>query len=76
MNLHPSASTSQRQAAHPPLGYVAVEDHFHLPHGTTFASVSGIAVDARGHIFVLHRGPQPLLEFDADGTFIRAFGEG
>jgi sugar lactone lactonase YvrE len=61
---------------YPPLDYVAVEDSFQLPDGMTFASVSGIALNSRGHIFVLHRGPQPLLEFDADGTFIRALGGG
>ena len=59
----------------PALDYVAVADGFKLPPGMTFGGVSGVAIDAKGHIFVLHRGPGPLMEFDADGTFIRALGE-
>ncbi len=27
-------------------------------------------------MFVIHRGPMPLMEFDADGNFIRGFGDG
>ena len=41
-----------------------------------FGSVSGVAINSRGHIFLLHRGPNPLMEFDADGKFVRALGEG
>jgi DNA-binding beta-propeller fold protein YncE len=35
-----------------------------------------VAINSKGHIFVLHRGPNPLMEFDANGKFIRALGEG
>jgi sugar lactone lactonase YvrE len=35
-----------------------------------------VAFDANGHLFVLNRGPQPIAEFDPNGQFIRAFGEG
>ena len=27
-------------------------------------------------MFVIHRGPMPLMEFDADGNFMRGFGDG
>src|SRR5262249_11113078 len=60
----------------PPLDYVAVPDSFKLPAGMTFGSTSGVAINSQGHIFVLHRGPGPLMEFDAGGTFIRALGDG
>jgi DNA-binding beta-propeller fold protein YncE len=60
----------------PPLDYVAVADDFKLPAGMTFGGVSGVAINSQGHIFVLHRGPGPLMEFDATGQFIRALGEG
>jgi sugar lactone lactonase YvrE len=76
MTLRHATAPGTSPAVHPPLGYAAVDDPFRLPEGMTFASVSGIAFNSRGHIFVLHRGPQPLMEFDADGTFIRAFGAG
>jgi 6-bladed beta-propeller len=56
--------------------YVPVPDPFGLPPGMNFGSVSGVAIDSRGHIFILHRGPGPLMEFDPDGGFVRALGDG
>ena len=32
----------------------------------TFGGTSGVAINSKGHIFVLHRGPNPLMEFDAE----------
>lgn len=51
------------------------------PAGWNFIQASGIAVDGRGHLLVLHRGAYPLLDFEADGKFVRpwssvAFSEG
>lgn len=60
----------------PPLDYVAVADPLPLPQGTTIGAAASVAFDARGHLFVLNRGPQALAEFDADGRFVRAFGDG
>ena len=60
----------------PPLPYVAVPESFKLPTGKNFGGTSGIAFNSGGHIFVLHRGPMPLMEFDPDGNFIRGFGDG
>ena len=37
----------------PPLDYVAVPDSFTLPAGMTFGSTSGVAINSKGHIFVL-----------------------
>src|SRR5262245_12650835 len=64
------------QSSPPPLDYVAVADSFSLPAGMTFGSTSGVAINSKGHIFVLHRGPSPLVEFDPNGKFVRAFGDG
>ena len=58
------------------IGYIPVPDAFDLPPGVNFGSVSGVAIDSKGHIFLLHRGPGPLMEFDAEGKFIRALGDG
>ena len=58
------------------LDFVPVPEAFKLPNGMNFGSVSGVALDSKGHVFLLHRGPGPLMEFDADGNFIRAFGDG
>ena len=63
------------QAA-PELDYVAVPDSLPLPAGTTMGAPASVAFDAKGHLWVLTRGPQPLFEFDANGAFVRAFGEG
>jgi len=35
-----------------------------------------VAINSKGHIYVLHRGPNPLMEFDPAGKFVRAFGDG
>ena len=60
----------------PSLPYIAVPESFQLPPGMNFGGTSGIAFNSKGHIFVLHRGAMPLMEFDADGHFIRGFGDG
>jgi len=41
-----------------------------------FIQVSGVAVDAQGHILVLHRGAHPILEFESSGKFVRSWGNG
>jgi streptogramin lyase len=71
-----SVSAVAQSAPPPPLDYVAVADSFSLPTGMTFGSTSGVAINSKGHIFVLHRGPNPLMEFDTNGKFIRSLGEG
>lgn len=60
----------------PALDYVPVPDPLTLPAGTTMGASASVAFNSKGHLIVLNRGPQPLAEFDATGTFIRSFGEG
>jgi DNA-binding beta-propeller fold protein YncE len=60
----------------PELDYIAVANPLSFPAGTTMGAAASVAFDAKGHLWVLNRGPQPLVEFDGSGTFIRAFGEG
>lgn len=36
----------------------------------------GVAVDAHGHVLVLHRGAHPILEFESGGKFVRTWGDG
>jgi DNA-binding beta-propeller fold protein YncE len=60
----------------PALDYVAVADPLSLPAGTTMGAAASVAFDSTGHLWVLTRGQHPLIEFDAKGTFVRAFGEG
>ncbi|MDR1989922.1 MAG: peptidyl-alpha-hydroxyglycine alpha-amidating lyase family protein [Acidobacteriaceae bacterium] len=60
----------------PPLGYHAIENGVTLPAGITLGASSGVAFDAQGHLWVLNRGPHPIIEFDQQGRFMRSMGEG
>lgn len=55
----------------PELNYVAVPSPVTLPAGTTMGAAASVTFDARGHLWVLTRGMQPLFEFDENGVFIR-----
>jgi DNA-binding beta-propeller fold protein YncE len=41
-----------------------------------FGEVAAVATTKEGHILVLHRGANPLMEFDAGGKFLRSWGDG
>ena len=60
----------------PELDYVAVPNPLTIPADMTTGAAAAVAFDSNGHLWVLYRGQQPFAEFDADGKFIRAFGEG
>ena len=64
------------QTEFPALPYVAIAESFKLPPGMNFRGTSGIAFNSKGNIFVIHRGPMSVMEFDPDGNFIRGFGDG
>ncbi len=51
-------------------GFLAIPDTVKLD------AVSAVAVDAADRIYVLQRGEAPLLQFDADGKFLRSWGAG
>nr|QQZ51045.1 hypothetical protein JKL49_07670 [Phenylobacterium glaciei] len=68
-----------------PNAYAADPGFFKLPAGRTMGSTSAVATDSRGHIWIAERcganncaGSKldPILEFDANGGFIKAFGAG
>lgn len=62
--------------------YRALTDWERLPAGWSYADVAGVAVDAQDRVYVLNRGQSPLgpehpiIVFEPDGTFLRAFGDG
>src|SRR6185436_7771890 len=80
MSVRLAQSSSRRHRSTmqmaPPLPYIAVSESFQLPSGVNFGGTSGVAFNSQGNIFVIHRGPMPLMEFDPDGHFIRGFGDG
>jgi sugar lactone lactonase YvrE/mono/diheme cytochrome c family protein len=68
-----------------PNPYARDEGFLKLPAGRTMGSTSAVGVDSRGHIWVADRcaanacadSPlDPILEFDAQGRFLKAFGHG
>jgi len=59
----------------PKLNYEAVPDFFQLPPGEHFVEVAGVAVNSKGHIYVFHRGKHPLMEFDANGKYLRSIAD-
>lgn len=60
----------------PLLDYVPVPDALVVPDGIEMGASTDVAFDSRGHLYVLTRGTSPVMEFDAEGRFVRAFGEG
>ena len=77
-------SVNAQTAKVPEISYESVPDFLKLPADLYFGEVSGVAVNSKGHIFVFSRGntsgpayraaAAQLLEFDADGRFIREIG--
>src|SRR5580692_6790870 len=72
------------QQSVPEIRFQAQIDFFKLPLDLSFGEVAGVAVNSKGHIFVFSRGgttgpaygaaAAQLLEFDADGKYIREIG--
>src|SRR5215470_8955747 len=68
----------------PVIAFDSMPDPLKLPDNLYFGEVTGIAVNSNGHIFVLSRGDTTgpayaaaaaqLLEFDADGNYLREIG--
>src|SRR5687767_2392500 len=47
-----------------------------FPADVELAAVSAVAIGKDDRIYVLHRGQPPLVEFAADGKYVRGFGQG
>jgi DNA-binding beta-propeller fold protein YncE len=47
-----------------------------LPDDWSFKEIVDVAVDAQGHVYVFDRGIHPILVFEPDGSFARAWGDG
>jgi sugar lactone lactonase YvrE len=70
------ADAQEARAAPPQLSFKLVENFLKLPPNIYMAEVVGVALDSKGQIYVLHRGKQPILQFNPDGSFVRSIGEG
>lgn len=60
----------------PDLGYKPIPHTFVLPDGKPMGAPAAVATTSAKHTLVFSRGALPLQEYDQDGTFIRAFGDG
>lgn len=47
-----------------------------MPTGWSFVEAVGVATDSHDRVYVFNRGEHPVIVFDADGRFLRAWGEG
>jgi hypothetical protein len=47
-----------------------------FPAEVELGAMSAVAVDSQDRIYVLHRGEIPLLAFDAQGKYVRGWGQG
>ena len=78
----PQPLLAQNQA--PEIKFQSQTDFFKLPPDVYFGEAAGVAVNSKGHVFVFSRGgttgpaygaaAAQLLEFDADGRYIREIG--
>ncbi len=84
--LSPAASDKRNEPNNQPDPYRAtVSDFLKLPPGRAMGSSSAVAVDSKGNVWVFDRcganscagsDLDPIMEFDASGRFIQAFGRG
>jgi DNA-binding beta-propeller fold protein YncE len=73
------------QQAPPSIAFDSVPNPLRLPHNMYFGEASGVAVNSKGHVFVLSRGntsgpayaaaAAQLLEFDGKGKFVGEMGK-
>ena len=45
-----------------------------LPDRLSHPDVSGVAVDSKDRVYVLHRGENPVMVYEPDGSFVGAWG--
>ena len=82
--LFVSSSVYAQQPQVPEIRFQSVPDALKLPADLYLGETAGVAVNSKGHIFVLSRGnttgpaygaaAAQLLEFDAEGKFLREIG--
>ena len=75
-DLRVVSDESQGRKAAARVDFQASADFVKLPAGMTLGACSAVAVNSKGEIFLFHRGKQPIVVLDANGEYLRSFGEG
>lgn len=60
-------------ASAPQLPHRVVHGWAKLPKGWNLGECSGVSVDKYDNVWVFNRGAHPIVEFDRDGNFVKAF---
>lgn len=60
----------------PDLGYHPVPHGLDIPEELETGAPSGVVWTPWNRLIVFNRGPNPLMEFNPDGSFVRAWGQG
>jgi hypothetical protein len=47
-----------------------------LPPGWSFKEIGAVGVDRQDNVYVFNRGEHPMMVFDANGNFLKSWGEG
>ena len=56
--------------------YQPMDAWHQVPADMSMGEAVGIAVDSQDQVFVFNRGQHPVMVFDADGKYVRCWGEG
>lgn len=81
--LSPAAADPRNAPNSQPDPYRAITDFLKLPPGRSMGSTSAVGLDSKGDVWVVDRcganscagsDLDPVMEFDASGRFIKAFG--
>jgi sugar lactone lactonase YvrE len=56
--------------------YELAEGWEQLPPGYAHRDVAGVAVDGEDRVFLICRGPHPVIVYDREGRFLRSWGAG
>ena len=56
--------------------YEVAEGWGRLPDGWGFKECAAVGCDANDNVYVFNRGEHPVIVFDAEGNFLRSWGEG
>ena len=56
--------------------YETEEGRAKIPAGYEFPDASGVTVDSDDNVYILNRGPHPVIVLDKEGNFLHSFGEG